>query len=84
MLYQFKELNQAEQLIHQGSLKEALNRVSELEKQPNLSEEDQLECQLVTIDALIQSGNVNEALRLLERILRLDISIRLTIIPMGN
>jgi tetratricopeptide (TPR) repeat protein len=76
MLYRSKELNQIEQLIYQGSLKEALNRVSELEKQPNLSEEDRLECQFVTINALIQLGDVNDALRQLERISKLDTSIR--------
>lgn len=78
MNYRFNELNQTEHLIRQGSLKKALNRVKELEKQPNLSEKDQLECQLLTIDALIQLGNVNEALRQVERFLRKDISIRFT------
>ncbi|MHA2095018.1 MAG: tetratricopeptide repeat protein, partial [Candidatus Hodarchaeales archaeon] len=78
MLYRFDELNHIEQLIFQGSLKKALNRVKKLENLPNLKEEEQFECQLLTVDALIQLGNVKEALSKITRILRTDISIRIT------
>ncbi len=78
MIYRFNELNQVEHIIRQGSLKKALNRVKELEKQPDLTEEAYCECQLLTIDALIQFGSVNEALRRVERFLKADISLRLT------
>ncbi|MFX0050975.1 MAG: tetratricopeptide repeat protein [Candidatus Hermodarchaeota archaeon] len=83
MLYRLKELNQIEQLIHQGSLKEALKRVSELEKQPNLSQEDLFECQLVTIDALIQLGSITEALNQIDLILELNTSIRIPFRALG-
>ena len=78
MTYRLNELNQTEHLIRLGSLKKAINRVKELEKQPNLSEVDQIECQLLKIDALIQLGDVNEALRQINLLLNTDISLRFT------
>lgn len=67
---QFESLREAEQLLSEGKIELAFKKVNSLEKDKNLSEEEQIACKLLKTNLLFEYGEIERSQKLVTELLK--------------